>query len=82
MLEIPSIVMKPSLDDIQQALNKTVQIMLKTTQVTAKRRRQLYIKPSQDTDLNVCLIVVVNESDICNFHLRFHFLWIVIALYI
>ena len=33
MLEIPSIVMKPSLDDIQQALNRTVQIMLKTTQV-------------------------------------------------
>ena len=33
VLEIPSIVMKPSLDDIQQALNKTVQIMLKTTQV-------------------------------------------------
>ncbi|XP_066028864.1 dynein axonemal heavy chain 5 isoform X2 [Pocillopora verrucosa] len=32
VLEIPSIVMKPSLDDIQQALNKTVQIMLKTTQ--------------------------------------------------
>ena len=48
----------------------------------AKRRRQLYIKPSQDTDLNVCLTVVVNESDICNFHLRFHFLWIVIALYV
>ncbi|XP_048577391.1 dynein axonemal heavy chain 5 isoform X1 [Nematostella vectensis] len=32
VLEIPSVLMKPSLDDIQQALNKAVQIMLKTTQ--------------------------------------------------
>ena len=33
ILAIPSIVMKPSLDDIQQVLNKTVQTMLKVCQV-------------------------------------------------
>ena len=43
MLEIPSIVMKPSLDDIQQALNKTVQIMLKTTQVRDRKGETLVV---------------------------------------
>lgn len=32
ILELPQIVMKPSLDDIQQILNKAVQVILKTTQ--------------------------------------------------
>ncbi|KAK3754858.1 hypothetical protein QZH41_011331 [Actinostola sp. cb2023] len=32
VLEIPSVLLKPSLDDIQQLLNKAVQIMLKITQ--------------------------------------------------
>lgn len=32
ILELPQIVLKPSLDDIQQNLNKAVQVILKTTQ--------------------------------------------------
>lgn len=33
ILAIPAILMKPSVDDIQHALNKAVQTMLRTTQV-------------------------------------------------
>jgi hypothetical protein len=33
VLEIPTVSMRPSLDDIQQSLNKAVQFILKTTQV-------------------------------------------------
>lgn len=57
VLAIPNVVMKPSLDDLQSALNKAVQLILKTSQDIPQWEHLIFHQKQQQKVpcLSVCL---------------------------
>lgn len=57
VLAIPNVVLKPSLDDLQSALNKAVQLILKTSQDIPQWEHLIYHQKQQQKVRVMCVAV-------------------------
>lgn len=73
VLAIPNVVLKPSLDDLQSALNKAVQLILKTSQDIPQWEHLIYHQKQQQKvcvmSLAVCIYLCVC---VCSFFFHVH----------
>lgn len=59
VLAIPNVVLKPSLDDLQSALNKAVQLILKTSQDIPQWEHLIYHQKQQQKVHVMCVAVCI-----------------------
>lgn len=59
VLAIPNVVLKPSLDDLQSALNKAVQLILKTSQDIPQWEHLIYHQKQQQKVRVMCVAVCI-----------------------
>lgn len=59
VLAIPNVVLKPSLDDLQSALNKAVQLILKTSQDIPQWEHLIYHQKQQQKVRVMCVYISV-----------------------
>ena len=72
ILAIPSIVMRPSLEDIQNGLNKSVQVILKMTE---KIPQWQHLIQQQKQQQKVCTFSKISEMVHITFYLSMYFIF-------